>query len=110
MTHLFVYGTLMYAPVWRRLVLGNHRKTRARLTGYRRFGIRGQVYPFRGGVLIPTFHPAAILRGGATQMAQMRADLVRAKQAIQAATPGPEAPPAVAPAVAPAADDATLFD
>ena len=68
--------------------------------------IRGQVYPFRGGVLIPTFHPAAILRGGATQMAQMRADLVRAKQAIQAATAAPAAPPPVAPA----ADDATLFD
>jgi uracil-DNA glycosylase len=46
--------------------------------------LRGRSYPFRGAVLIPTFHPAAILRGGAQQMAQMRADLVRAKQALAA--------------------------
>jgi DNA polymerase len=63
--------------------------------------VRGKAYPFRGGLLIPTFHPAAILRGGAQQLAQMRADLVRAKLAM-----GSEA----APPVAPAAVDATLFD
>ena len=44
--------------------------------------LRGRSYPFRTGVLIPTFHPAAALRGGAQIMAKMRADLVRAKQAI----------------------------
>jgi hypothetical protein len=33
-------------------------------------------------VLIPTFHPAAVLRGGAEPMAHMRADLVRAKLAL----------------------------
>ncbi len=54
--------------------------------------LRGRSYPFRGGVLIPTFHPAAILRGGAQQLAQMRADLVRAKQAI-AQPRHPPAPP-----------------
>ena len=47
--------------------------------------VRGRSYPFGAAVLIPTFHPAAILRGGAQQMAQMRADLVRAKQALGAA-------------------------
>jgi DNA polymerase len=57
--------------------------------------IRGNSYPFRGGVLIPTFHPAAILRGGAQQMAQMRADLVRAKVAMSAPAPAPA--PAAAP-------------
>ena len=75
--------------------------------------VRGRTYPFRGGVLIPTFHPAAILRGGAAQMAQMRADLVRAKQAIQEASAGTPMAPDVAeepPPVAPAAADATLFD
>ena len=36
------------------------------------------------GVLIPTFHPAAVLRGGGEPMAQMRADFVRAKQALAA--------------------------
>jgi DNA polymerase len=47
--------------------------------------LRGKTYPFRAGVLIPTFHPAAVLRGGGEPMAQMRADLVRAKQALAAA-------------------------
>jgi DNA polymerase len=75
--------------------------------------VRGRTYPFRGGVLIPTFHPAAILRGGATQMAQMRADLVRAKHAIAEAAAGGAVELDVAeepPPVAPAAADATLFD
>lgn len=44
--------------------------------------LRGRTYPFGAAVLVPTFHPAAVLRGGAQQMAQMRADLVRAKQAM----------------------------
>ena len=47
--------------------------------------LRGRSYPFRGGVLIPTFHPAAVLRGGGVPMAQMRADLVRAKEALAGA-------------------------
>ncbi|MEL7207345.1 MAG: uracil-DNA glycosylase [Actinomycetota bacterium] len=46
--------------------------------------LRGRSYPFRSGVLVPTFHPAAVLRGGAQTMAKMRADLVRAKREIQA--------------------------
>lgn len=45
--------------------------------------VRGRTYPYREGVLVPTFHPAAVLRGGAAQMAQMRADLVRAKVALE---------------------------
>ncbi len=44
--------------------------------------LRGKEYPFRNGVLVPTFHPAAVLRGGGETMAQMRADLVRAKRAL----------------------------
>jgi hypothetical protein len=44
--------------------------------------LRGKAYPFRTGVLIPTFHPAAVLRGGGEPMAQMRADFIRAKQAL----------------------------
>jgi DNA polymerase len=42
--------------------------------------LRGHVYPFRTGVLIPTFHPSAALRGNAEAMAGMRADFVRAKE------------------------------
>ena len=60
--------------------------------------LRGRAYPFRTGVLIPTFHPAAILRGGAQPMAQMRADLVRAKHALTVPASQAleaEAPPAV---------------
>lgn len=42
--------------------------------------LRGSVYPHPSGAsVVPTFHPAAVLRGGAEPMAQMRADLVRAK-------------------------------
>lgn len=41
--------------------------------------LRGRAYPFRRGMLVPTYHPAAVLRSpGLT--AQIRADLVRAKQ------------------------------
>ncbi len=51
--------------------------------------LRGRTYPFRDGVLVPTFHPAAVLRGGGQPMAQMRADLVRAKEALQVAAARP---------------------
>lgn len=44
--------------------------------------LRGKAYPFLTGVVVPTFHPAAALRGGGVVVAQMRADLVRAKQAL----------------------------
>jgi hypothetical protein len=36
-------------------------------------------------VLVPTYHPAAVLRGGPSAMAEMRADLVRAKLALAGA-------------------------
>jgi uracil-DNA glycosylase len=44
--------------------------------------LRGRSYPFAHGVLIPTLHPAAALRGGAQPLAEMRADFVRAKMAL----------------------------
>jgi DNA polymerase len=44
--------------------------------------LRGRCYPFHHRVLVPTVHPAYVLRGGGGPMAQMRADLVRAKQAL----------------------------
>ncbi len=49
--------------------------------------LRGRTYPFgtTGTVLVPTFHPAAALRGGGEVVAKMRADFVRAKQALHAA-------------------------
>ncbi len=45
--------------------------------------VRGRAYPFRTGMVVPTFHPAAALRSGAVTVAHMRADLVRAKQILQ---------------------------
>ena len=47
---------------------------------------RGRVYPFgaAGAVLVPTYHPAAALRGGGAVLAEMRADFVRAKEALGA--------------------------
>ena len=49
--------------------------------------LRGRAYPFRRGSLVPTYHPAAVLRGGGEAVAQMRADLVRAKQLLAARLP-----------------------
>lgn len=48
--------------------------------------LRGRTHPHpSGAVVVPTFHPAAVLRGGAETMAQTRADLVRAKLVLQGA-------------------------
>lgn len=44
--------------------------------------LRGQIYRYRDSVLVPTYHPAAALRGGGTVLAEMRADFVRAKRAL----------------------------
>ena len=49
--------------------------------------LRGRSYPMDSvigvsTVIIPTYHPAAVLRGGGLQEAQMRSDLVRARMAI----------------------------
>ncbi|HSH23864.1 MAG TPA: uracil-DNA glycosylase [Acidimicrobiales bacterium] len=51
--------------------------------------LRGQAYPWQGRMLIPTYHPSAVLRGSPGAMAGMRADLVRAKLAL-AASPSVE--------------------
>ncbi len=50
--------------------------------------IRGRTYPFgsTGSVLLPTYHPAAALRGGGEVLAMMRADFVRARAAVDAET------------------------
>ena len=51
--------------------------------------LRGRSYPYRRGVLVPTYHPAAVLRGGGNLAPQMRADLVRAKQYLPVGTAAP---------------------
>jgi len=51
--------------------------------------LRGQEFPYRdGAVLIPTFHPAAVLRGGGTALAQVRGDFVVVKRALARAQSG----------------------
>lgn len=44
--------------------------------------LRGFTYPFGRAVLVPTLHPAYGLRGGGEAVAQIRADLVRAKMEL----------------------------
>jgi gamma-glutamylcyclotransferase (GGCT)/AIG2-like uncharacterized protein YtfP len=45
MPHLFCYGSLMFAPVWSRVVAGTYHATQARLDGFERRGITGATYP-----------------------------------------------------------------
>jgi uracil-DNA glycosylase len=46
--------------------------------------LRGRSHPHpSGAAVVPTYHPAAALRGGAEVLAHMRADLVRAKLLLQ---------------------------
>jgi len=47
--------------------------------------LRGKAYPFGGAQLVPTFHPAFALRAGGVVVAQMRADLVRARRVLEGA-------------------------
>jgi DNA polymerase len=45
--------------------------------------VRGQEFPYRdGAVLIPTLHPAAVLRNSGTALAESRADFVLVKRAL----------------------------
>jgi DNA polymerase len=47
--------------------------------------VRGQRFPQEGHTIIPTFHPAAILRGGgeaSTQMVALRSDFQEIKRAL----------------------------
>src|SRR5580704_10713408 len=63
--------------------------------------LRGRSFSFGtdGAVLMPTYHPAAALRGGGEVVARMRADFVRARAALDAALEA--APDAAVPAAAP---------
>lgn len=47
--------------------------------------LRGSVYDLDGRQVVPTVHPAYVLRGGGVPAAQFRADLVRAGQLVAAA-------------------------
>jgi uracil-DNA glycosylase family 4 len=47
--------------------------------------VRGRTHRLGDATLVPTFHPSAALRSGGVIVAQMRADLVRAKRALASA-------------------------
>lgn len=51
--------------------------------------LRGRAYRYGDAALVPTYHPAAVLRGGGEPMARMRADLVRARQLLEGAPAAP---------------------
>ena len=44
-TNVFVYGTLMYDEVWSRIVIGEHKRIDAQLSGYRRLKFKDENYP-----------------------------------------------------------------
>lgn len=43
--HIFTYGSLMFDPVWQRVVRGSYDAQLARLQGYQRFAIADETYP-----------------------------------------------------------------
>ena len=49
--------------------------------------LRGSVHPYGAGHLVPTYHPAYVLRAGGEAMAEMRADMVRAKRLMGTGPP-----------------------
>jgi uracil-DNA glycosylase len=57
--------------------------------------IRGQRFEWRGRVLIPTFHPAAILRSGSAglQMQQVEQDFLLIRKTLDESPPPPEEDP-----------------
>ncbi len=49
--------------------------------------LRGTAYPYAAAQLVPTYHPAYVLRAGGEAMAEMRADFVRAKKLVAEGAP-----------------------
>ena len=44
-THVFTYGSLMFAEVWQQVVRGRYASVAAMLDGYQRFAVREATYP-----------------------------------------------------------------
>jgi uracil-DNA glycosylase family 4 len=58
--------------------------------------MRGSVYPWHGRKVIPTFHPAAVLRGGGEkgrQFGELREDFALIKRTLAEPEPPPSPPP-----------------
>ena len=56
-THVFTYGSLMFAPVWEHVVAGCYRASPAVLGDHARYAIRNETYP---GMIA---RPGATVRG-----------------------------------------------
>ena len=54
--HVFTYGSLMFVPVWSKVVTGAYRSACAWLPGYQRCCVAGEVYP----ALIPATAAASV--------------------------------------------------
>jgi DNA polymerase len=58
--------------------------------------MRGSVYPWHGRKVIPTFHPAAVLRGGGEkgrQFAELQEDFALIERTLREPEPPPSPPP-----------------
>ncbi|MBU0655500.1 MAG: gamma-glutamylcyclotransferase [Gammaproteobacteria bacterium] len=56
MQNIFTYGSLMFDPVWSRVVGGEYPSCPATLHGYQRFAVKGEEYP----VAIPSSPESSI--------------------------------------------------
>lgn len=74
MTHVFTYGSLMFDPIWARVVAGRNDKCTAILHGYERKGLRNEVYP----AVIPAAVPSQVQ--GILRLDVSSADLDRLDQ------------------------------
>ncbi|MFA4835614.1 MAG: gamma-glutamylcyclotransferase family protein [Dehalococcoidia bacterium] len=43
--HVFTYGSLMFDPVWLKVARGSYEKIEARVYGYTRRKLKGEIYP-----------------------------------------------------------------
>lgn len=43
--NVFTYGSLMYSPVWQRVVSGSYQSSDATIRGFRRLCVRDEAYP-----------------------------------------------------------------
>ncbi|MNR79307.1 AIG2-like family protein [compost metagenome] len=43
--HIFTYGSLMFPPIWQRVVRGHYRSATATLSAYARYALRDDSYP-----------------------------------------------------------------
>jgi gamma-glutamylcyclotransferase (GGCT)/AIG2-like uncharacterized protein YtfP len=58
MVNIFTYGSLMFDPIWTRVVAGSYERGKAILPGYDRKAVQGESYP----VLIPS-SPLSLVQG-----------------------------------------------